>query len=438
MNATFGLTLTCGLDPTLVPTFGPTAEHVCSWTDLSCGDSIVSSLELFSTAISDSTTTDSTNTSTSTVTSSSYAVNMTTATFNATTLYWSKEEEDMIPYDIYGTFAMTKTSSITVTTTTTVEVSVHKTSTVTYGTTGIDIFSINVTAATLDHTFTFSTCSNFTNYDTFLSLYDACPTEAVDDDSNITLLAVNNDDAYCSLTNSGASELSYKFRTTGRYYVAVERYAQGADLLEDLTGYTTAEISVGCSLDSVTSSRSTWSHTKGPTSSPTSLLYSTDDEDRRNLGRSLGLDTDDFSLVEPGFEVNVTGANDTLRRLFPTQPWLDPAWARYAVEHPDEALVNGRYLGAPEGDMVNASTNVSIARLLGSLEGKESWPLAGLHMEGLSEQDQRMLAYANTSANTSFSRFLGAIERGEAAYWNQGNQDVDTMASSGNRWAQAP
>ena len=105
------------------------------------------------------------------------------------------------------------------------------------------------------------------------------------------------------------------------------------------------------------------------------------------------------------------------------------------MEHPDEALVNGRYLGAPEGDMVNASTNVSIARLLGSLEGTESWPLAGLHMEGLSEQDQRMLAYANTSANTSFSRFLGAIERGEAAYWNQGNQDVDTMASSGNRWA---
>lgn len=123
----------------------------------------------------------------------------------------------------------------------------------------------------------FSTCSNSTNYDTHLSLYDGCPTANAYLDTqwngenslsnvNITLLAVNDEAESCSFGNYGPSTIDYQFATTGVYFVALERYTDGADLLDDLYGKTTAEFSVSCSLD--TPSRYP---TEAPTFSPTPI-----------------------------------------------------------------------------------------------------------------------------------------------------------------------
>ena len=72
----------------------------------------------------------------------------------------------------------------------------------------------------------------------------------------------------------------------------------------------------------------------------------------------------------------------------------------------------------------NLTGNDNVSRVLGDFG---QWAQA----QGLDYIQERALREAmdpaNVTANSSFARFLGAIERGEAAYWDQGNQDFDTI-----------
>lgn len=68
---------------------------------------------------------------------------------------------------------------------------------------------------------TVHTCDAGTRFDTYLSAYDQCPTNTT---ANVTVLAANDDDRSCSLTDAGASALHFLLDgDRDYYYLGVEK-----------------------------------------------------------------------------------------------------------------------------------------------------------------------------------------------------------------------
>lgn len=83
----------------------------------------------------------------------------------------------------------------------------------------------------------------------YLSLYDACPAYA---SSDLNIIAANDDDESCTLSDAGASSIDMTsqfdvtLNTSAQYYLAVERYALGADLVFDPGFNYTYELTLNC------------------------------------------------------------------------------------------------------------------------------------------------------------------------------------------------
>jgi hypothetical protein len=272
-NGSFAFTLSCGV---VVPTPAPTTfvADECVYTEVACGDSLVTNLELFSSDVTESQSSYSTNTTETAVETVYRGANTSVCILeyelDVPAPVWLRSDlEVQEVYDIEGTFEVSVETTTEIVTKTTVEVNVYETQTTTYGTSGLQLFTLNVTDSLLAYTVSFSTCSNVTNYDTHLSLYDDCPTanRFLDQVSyqahagnapsdvlppvNITLLAANDEAEKCPFADYGPSTLTYQFAVPGVYYLALERYTDGPELLEDLLGRTTAEMSVTCQLPKV-------------------------------------------------------------------------------------------------------------------------------------------------------------------------------------------
>jgi hypothetical protein len=263
-NGSYALTVTCGVTPSPTPAPTTFVEDSCSYTETSCGEILMTSLEVFSSDVTESSTSHTTNTTETTVEVTETGVNSTSVAMEyeivAAAPNWLREDITVQEvFDIEGSFECSVKSTTETVVNKVTEVTVTETLTTTYGTTGVELFTLNVTDALLDYSISFSTCSNSTNYDTHLSLYDGCPTANAYLDTqwngenslaavNVSLLAVNDEADSCAYGSYGPSTLNYQFATAGVYYVALERYTDGADLLEDLIGKTTAEFSVECSI----------------------------------------------------------------------------------------------------------------------------------------------------------------------------------------------
>eukprot|EP00615_Pteridomonas_danica_P019302 CAMPEP_0114404088 /NCGR_PEP_ID=MMETSP0102-20121206/19329_1 /TAXON_ID=38822 ORGANISM="Pteridomonas danica, Strain PT" /NCGR_SAMPLE_ID=MMETSP0102 /ASSEMBLY_ACC=CAM_ASM_000212 /LENGTH=1522 /DNA_ID=CAMNT_0001568679 /DNA_START=122 /DNA_END=4687 /DNA_ORIENTATION=- len=92
------------------------------------------------------------------------------------------------------------------------------------------------------------TCSEYTTFDTYLSLYPSCPTSSYDDTDAV---ATNDDADTCALTDAGASQLPFTVvnATSGVYYLMVERYAFGTDLSFEPGFNYTYELEIVCDAD---------------------------------------------------------------------------------------------------------------------------------------------------------------------------------------------
>ena len=102
----------------------------------------------------------------------------------------------------------------------------------------------------MSSTITASTCHAATTFDTFLSLFDGCPTLA--DTLEVSVLAANDDDSSCVETNAGASSLLVDVDEAGTYYLALERFAVGSELSsDDLDIYFDLGLSLECELKEV-------------------------------------------------------------------------------------------------------------------------------------------------------------------------------------------
>lgn len=87
---------------------------------------------------------------------------------------------------------------------------------------GVDIYGFNVSDAYSNKTVITSTCAGPTTFDTHVSIFDSCPT---DPSGGASVIATNDDDEYCSSTDSGASTSVFGVpKHTNFFYVAVERY----------------------------------------------------------------------------------------------------------------------------------------------------------------------------------------------------------------------
>ena len=90
---------------------------------------------------------------------------------------------------------------------------------------GVDIYGFNVSDAYSNKTVITSTCAGPTTFDTHVSIFDSCPT---DPSGGASVIATNDDDEYCSSTDSGASTSVFGVpKHTNFFYVAVERYSHG-------------------------------------------------------------------------------------------------------------------------------------------------------------------------------------------------------------------
>ena len=89
------------------------------------------------------------------------------------------------------------------------------------------LYKVNLTGL-FNATISASTCADETNFDTFVSLFDGCP---LDPSENATVLTSDDDAETCFQTSSGASDLRWDVTRDGFYYLGVEMYAQGMDLV---------------------------------------------------------------------------------------------------------------------------------------------------------------------------------------------------------------
>jgi hypothetical protein len=123
------------------------------------------------------------------------------------------------------------------------------------------MYVLNISEAFYNTTITATTCLAGSNFDTALSLFDMCPaTSGLDayaydglmGNGSITLLASNDDDEECYLSDAGASTFEYTITDPGNFFLSVERSrvldAVGAVAFERDTSYD-YELCVICEVD---------------------------------------------------------------------------------------------------------------------------------------------------------------------------------------------
>ena len=123
------------------------------------------------------------------------------------------------------------------------------------------MYVLNISEAFYNTTITATTCLADTTFDTAISLFDMCPSTAgleanayggLMGNGTISLLASNDDDEECFLSDAGASSFQYTVTDPGQFFLAVERSrvldARGAVAFEPDASYD-YELCVICEVD---------------------------------------------------------------------------------------------------------------------------------------------------------------------------------------------
>jgi hypothetical protein len=115
------------------------------------------------------------------------------------------------------------------------------------------MYKVNISESYFNTTISATTCLAGTNFDTYISLYDQCPSTASISEigwgnGSVLLLAGNDDDGECLLSDSGASTFEYTVTEAGSFYLAVEMASIGAASFDKETSYD-YELCLICDVD---------------------------------------------------------------------------------------------------------------------------------------------------------------------------------------------
>lgn len=104
------------------------------------------------------------------------------------------------------------------------------------------MYALNISESYFNTTITATTCLAGTNFDTYISLYDQCPSTAAYvetgwSNGSVLLLAGNDDDSECGLTDSGGSSFEYTVTEAGTFYLGVEMASIGSVSFDKETSY---------------------------------------------------------------------------------------------------------------------------------------------------------------------------------------------------------